>query len=63
MRIGLISDTHGRLDSRVVEIFEGVDRILHAGDIGGEEILAELGAVAPVTAVLGNTDAFLSPCA
>lgn len=58
MKIGLISDTHGRLDSRVLEIFEGVDRILHAGDIGGEEILVELEAVAPVTAVLGNTDSF-----
>jgi putative phosphoesterase len=58
MKIGLISDTHGRLDSRALEIFSGVDRILHAGDVGGEEILAELEAVAPVTAVLGNTDGF-----
>jgi len=58
MRIGVLSDTHGKLDSIVLEIFQGVDRILHAGDIGGEEILAELNSVAPVTAVLGNTDGF-----
>lgn len=58
MKIGLISDTHGRLDSRVVEAFAGVDRILHAGDVGGPEILTELSAVAPVTAVAGNTDGF-----
>ena len=58
MRIGVLSDTHGRLDSSVLEIFRGVDRILHAGDIGGDEILTELGTVAPVTAVYGNTDDF-----
>jgi len=58
MRIGVLSDTHGRLDSRVLELFQGVDVILHAGDIGGEEILTELSSVAPVTAVLGNTDGF-----
>jgi uncharacterized protein len=58
MRIGILSDTHGRLDSIVLEIFQGVDRILHAGDIGGEEILEELRSVAPVTAVSGNTDGF-----
>ncbi|MCI0566903.1 MAG: metallophosphatase family protein [Acidobacteria bacterium] len=58
MRIGILSDTHGRLDSIILEIFQGVDRILHAGDIGGEEMLAELSCVAPVTAVHGNTDGF-----
>jgi len=58
MKIGVISDTHGRLDPRVMEVFRGVDRILHAGDVGGEEILVELGALAPVTAVAGNTDGF-----
>lgn len=55
-RIGLISDTHGRLDPRVATALEGVERILHAGDIGSPEILWELGAIAPVTAVRGNTD-------
>lgn len=57
-KIGLISDTHGRLDPRVVPLFEreGVGAIIHAGDIGGPDILWELNAVAPVTAVLGNND-------
>ncbi|MFP4622614.1 MAG: metallophosphoesterase family protein [Gemmatimonadota bacterium] len=58
MRIGLISDTHGRLRTEVFELFEGVDRILHAGDIGPLDLLVELQAVAPVTAVYGNTDRF-----
>ena len=56
MKLGLISDTHGFLDPKVAELFAGVGHILHAGDIGGDSIVAELGAVAPVTAVLGNTD-------
>lgn len=55
-RIGLISDTHGDLPSAVHTVFAGVDAIVHAGDIGGEAILLELEAIAPVTAVLGNTD-------
>ena len=56
MKIGVISDTHGFLDPKVPEIFAGVSHILHAGDIGGDSIVVELGAIAPVTAVLGNTD-------
>jgi len=58
MKIGVLSDTHGRLESRVLEIFRGVRRILHAGDVGNDEVLTELSALAPVTAVLGNTDGF-----
>jgi putative phosphoesterase len=58
MRIGVISDTHGRLDSQVVELFAGVDHILHAGDIGGEAILDTLREIAPLTAVAGNVDGF-----
>ncbi len=58
MRIGVISDTHGRLPARVFELFEGVEHILHAGDIGNEDILIELRAIAPVTAVAGNVDGF-----
>ncbi|GAC1605525.1 MAG: metallophosphoesterase family protein [Myxococcales bacterium] len=58
MRIGVISDTHGVLNPRVVDLFLGVDHILHAGDIGSEDILAELRALAPVTAVAGNIDGF-----
>lgn len=56
MRVGLISDTHGRLRSEVFDVFRDVDRILHAGDIGPPDILVELEAIAPVTAVFGNTD-------
>lgn len=56
MRLGLISDTHGLLRPEVFEVFQGVDRILHAGDIGDLDLLATLEALAPVTAVWGNTD-------
>ena len=56
MKLGLVSDTHGYLDPRLEEIFAGVDLILHAGDIGPDLIVAELGAIAPVVAVLGNND-------
>lgn len=56
MKIGLISDTHGHLDPRVEKVFAGVDHILHAGDIGPDLLIAQLGAIAPTTAVLGNND-------
>ncbi len=55
-RIGVLSDTHGRLDRRVFDRFEGVQAILHAGDVGTTEILIDLGALAPTFAVIGNTD-------
>ncbi|MDB4949306.1 MAG: hypothetical protein JWM27_1955 [Gemmatimonadetes bacterium] len=58
MRIGIISDTHGLLRSEVFTRFAGVDHILHAGDVGPPGILTELAAIAPVTAVWGNTDGF-----
>jgi hypothetical protein len=56
-RIGLISDTHGLLRPDVFTVFEGVDLILHAGDVGPEAILDDLRVIAPVRAVRGNTDA------
>ena len=56
MRLGIISDTHGLLRPDVFEIFSQVDHILHAGDIGPPSLLTELEALAPVTAVYGNTD-------
>jgi putative phosphoesterase len=56
VKIGVISDTHGFLDPRVEKIFAGVNHILHAGDIGYASIILELQFIAPVTAVLGNTD-------
>lgn len=55
-RIGIISDTHGALHPGVFRAFEDLDCILHAGDIGGHEILRSLRNLAPVTAVRGNTD-------
>jgi putative phosphoesterase len=55
-RIGLISDTHGLLRPSVHEALANVDLILHAGDVGGDEILDELSIIAPVHAVFGNTD-------
>lgn len=58
MRLGVISDTHGKLRPEVFAVFAEVDHILHAGDVGPEELLVELEAVAPVTAVYGNTDGF-----
>ena len=55
-RIGLISDTHGLVRASVHPALAGVEMILHAGDVGGEEILQELRLIAPVHAVVGNTD-------
>ena len=54
--VGVLSDTHGHLYPRVKEMLEGVDHIIHAGDIGSEEVLTGLKAIAPVTAVRGNCD-------
>jgi putative phosphoesterase len=59
--IGLISDTHGLLRAGVHDALAGVELILHAGDVGGDEILDELALIAPVLAVYGNTDATLDP--
>jgi putative phosphoesterase len=55
--IGLISDTHGLLRPEVHDALVGAELILHAGDVGGDEILDELAIIAPVKAVSGNTDA------
>ena len=55
-RIGLISDTHGVFRPEVLPIFDGVDLILHAGDIGSPDVLKELGSIAQVIAVRGNND-------
>jgi uncharacterized protein len=56
LRIGVISDTHNYLDSRIPSLLAGVSHILHAGDIGQPRLLTELRRIAPVTAVTGNTD-------
>jgi putative phosphoesterase len=54
--IGLISDTHGMVRATVHQALAGVELILHAGDVGGDEVLDELELIAPVLAVYGNTD-------
>lgn len=54
--IGVISDTHGLLRPQVYDAFAHVERIIHAGDIGNENILRDLENIAPVTAVRGNMD-------
>lgn len=58
LKIGLISDTHGKLRPEVFDRLHGVELILHAGDIGSLDIITELETIAPVRAVHGNTDDF-----
>ncbi len=62
MKIGVVADTHGLLRPELLSAFAGVDRILHAGDVGNPAVLAGLAAVAPVTAIRGNIDRS-GPCA
>lgn len=54
--VGVVSDTHGLLRPEALDALRGVDRILHAGDIGGGRILERLRQIAPVAAVRGNVD-------
>ena len=56
MLIGVVSDTHGFFDPRLTSALQGVDEILHAGDVGSEAVLDQLRAIAPVHAVRGNVD-------
>jgi len=56
MRVGVVSDTHNLLRPRVLERLDGCERILHAGDVGDQEILERLRRIAPVAAVRGNMD-------
>lgn len=55
-RIGILSDTHGYLDSRLMELFQDVDEIWHAGDVGNIEIINEMRKMKTVRAVYGNID-------
>ena len=55
-RIGIISDTHGTVSNRLFDLFKGVSLILHAGDIGGGDVITQLETIAKTTAVYGNTD-------
>jgi putative phosphoesterase len=54
--IGIVSDTHDLLRPRAIEALHGVEHIIHAGDVGGPEIIQGLETVAPVTAIRGNWD-------
>jgi len=56
MQLGIISDTHGLLRPEALQALQGVGLILHAGDVGDPEILAQLKKIAPVFAVRGNVD-------
>lgn len=58
MKIGIISDTHGYINPKVYPVFDGVELILHAGDIGSEDVITSLESVAPVKAIHGNVDTF-----
>lgn len=55
-RLGVVSDTHGWLDPALLELFAGVDLIVHGGDVGNPQVLQQLQTVAPVLAVRGNID-------
>ncbi|HTZ34340.1 MAG TPA: metallophosphoesterase family protein [Methylomirabilota bacterium] len=56
MRVGIISDTHGLLRPEAERALQGVQLIVHAGDVGAPDILTRLKAIAPVFAVRGNVD-------
>jgi putative phosphoesterase len=56
MKIGVIADTHNLIPNSVFDIFSGVNLIIHAGDIGNENIIIDLQTIAPVRAVFGNMD-------
>lgn len=55
-RIGVLSDTHGKLREEVLEILQGCDAILHAGDINTPQVLERLREIAPLYVVRGNAD-------
>ncbi|MGE8361842.1 metallophosphoesterase family protein [Pseudomonas sp.] len=56
MKIGLIADTHNLLRPEALAALHGCDHLIHAGDIGGPQILAELEKIAPLSVVRGNND-------
>jgi putative phosphoesterase len=60
LRVGVISDTHDFFDPRLPTLFAGVDHIIHAGDVGMPWVILELEQIAPVTAVIGNSDTGLT---
>jgi putative phosphoesterase len=59
--VGLVADTHGLVRPDIFAALDGVELILHAGDVGGIDVLQELATIAPIEAVTGNTDPPGSP--
>lgn len=55
-RIGVLSDTHGFFDPKIVKYFAECDEIWHAGDVGDYDVILKLNLIAPVMAVYGNID-------
>ncbi|MBD3383651.1 YfcE family phosphodiesterase [candidate division KSB1 bacterium] len=58
VHIVVLSDTHGYLAPQIIGYLKNADHIIHAGDIGKQDILLELESYAPLTAVHGNMDGF-----
>ncbi|HYR55749.1 MAG TPA: metallophosphoesterase family protein [Myxococcaceae bacterium] len=56
VQVGVVSDTHGLFDRKLVELFRGSSFILHAGDVCGREVLDQLASIAPVLPIFGNCD-------
>ncbi|MEM8843970.1 MAG: metallophosphoesterase [Pseudomonadota bacterium] len=57
LKIGVISDTHNYVDEEVLETLTGCDAILHAGDIGDENVINSLKKCSDhVFCVRGNND-------
>jgi len=54
MKIGVLGDTHGYFHPRIVQVFQGVERIIHTGDLGSKEVYQKLVELAPVILVQGN---------
>jgi uncharacterized protein len=55
-KIGVISDTHGLMRPQALQALQGVEHIIHAGDMGSLAVIDELRKIAPVTAIRGNVD-------
>ena len=56
MQIGVIADTHSKMRPEALDVLKGSDLILHVGDVGRDEVLEALEAIAPVIAIRGNID-------
>ncbi|MCK5171044.1 MAG: metallophosphoesterase family protein [Bacteroidales bacterium] len=55
-KIGLLSDTHGHVNEKIINFFKECDEIWHAGDIGNIETADKISKLKPLKAVYGNID-------